>query len=401
MSALTRGVFIVGAKRTAFGAFGGRLKDTSSIELGEIASRAALEQAGVKPDQVDSVTVGNVGQSSSVNGAYIARHVALRTGLSAPTPCLTVNRLCGSGFQAVVNAAQDIVLRDSEISLATSSENMSQAPFLVRDARFGVKFSQTPQMECSLWSTLTDHHIKTPMGVTAENLAVKYNITRQQADEFALQSQKRWKDALDNGRFKEELVGIPFKNRKTGQEEMFLIDEHPRPQTTMEILAKLPTVFKKGGTVTAGNASGVCDGAGAILLASEEAVTKHGLKPLARIVAYSVVGCDPSIMGIGPVPAIRQVLERSGVKLEDVDVIEVNEAFAPQFLAVQQELGLDPAKTNVNGGAIALGHPVGASGGRITANLTHELRRRGGRYAIGSACIGGGQGIALLLENVK
>jgi acetyl-CoA acyltransferase 2 len=314
---------------------------------------------------------------------------------------LTVNRLCGSGFQAVVTAAQDICLRDAEIALAAASENMSQTPFLLRDARFGVRFSQTPGLECALWATLTDHHIKTPMGVTAENLAEKYKLTREECDAFAIKSQQNWKRALDEGRFKAEMVGIPFKNRKTGKEEIFEVDEHPKPATTMEMLAKLPTVFKKGGTVTAGNASGVCDGAGAIVLASEDAVAKNSLKPLARIVGYSVVGCDPSIMGIGPAPAIKQLLERTGVSLDQIDVIEVNEAFAPQFLAVQKELGLNPDKTNVNGGAIALGHPVGASGGRITANLVHELRRTGGRYAIGSACIGGGQGIAILLENVQ
>lgn len=256
-------------------------------------------------------------------------------------------------------------------------------------------------LQCGLWGTLTDAHIKTPMGITAENLADKYAITREQCDQFALQSQQRWKAAQDGGRFAAEMVGIPFKNKKTGSEELWAVDEHPRPQTTMESLAKLPTVFKKGGTVTAGNASGVCDGAGAVVLASEDAVTRSNLKPLARLVAYSVVGCDPKIMGIGPAPAIKQLLERTGVKLDDIDVIEINEAFAAQFLAVQKELGLNPDKSNVNGGAIALGHPVGASGARITANLVHELRRINGKYAIGSACIGGGQGIALLLENIK
>lgn len=400
MSSLLRGVFVVGAKRTAFGSFGGRLKDTSSVELGEIASKAALEQAGLKAELVDSVTVGNVIQVSSKNGPYIARHVGLRTGIRQDVPCLTVNRLCGSGFQAVVNSAQDIVLRDAEISLAAASENMSQTPFLLRDARFGVKFSQAPPLECGIWGTLTDAHINLPMGITAENLAEKYGITREECDAFALRSQQNWKRAVDEGRFKAEMVGIPFKNRKTGQIEVFEVDEHPKPKSTLESLAKLQAVFKKNGTVTAGNASGVSDGAGAIVLASEDAVKNHSLKPLARIVGYSVVGCDPSIMGIGPAPAIKKLLERTGVSLDKIDIIEVNEAFAPQFLAVQKELGLNPEKTNINGGAIALGHPVGASGARITANLVHELRRTGGKYAIGSACIGGGQGIAILLENI-
>lgn len=322
-------------------------------------------------------------------------------GVRLSTPCLTVNRLCGSGFQSVVTAANDICLRDSEVALAAASENMSQTPFLQRGSRFGVKFSQTPQIECALWSTLTDIHIKTPMGVTAENLAEKYNISREECDQFALKSQLNWARAAQEGRFKEEMVPIIFKNRKTGQDEPFELDEAVRPKTTMESLGKLPTVFKKGGTVTAGNASGVCDGAAAIVLASEDAVTKNKLKPLARIVGYSVVGCDPKIMGIGPAPAIKMLLERHGLSVADLDVVEVNEAFAPQFLAVQKEVGLNPEKTNVNGGAIALGHPIGASGGRIVANLVHELKRINGKYAIGSACIGGGQGIAVLIENVK
>lgn len=261
--------------------------------------------------------------------------------------------------------------------------------------------SQAPQLECALWETLTDHHIKTPMGVTAENLAEKYKITRQEADEIAYRSQVRWKRAHDEGRFKQEMAGITFKNKKTGADEVFEVDEHPKPNTTMESLAKLPPAFKKTGVVTAGNASGVNDGAAAILLASEDAVKQHSLKPLARIVGYAVVGCDPHIMGIGPAAAIRKLCDRTGVSLNQVDVIEINEAFAAQFLACQKELGLDPEKTNVNGGAVALGHPVGASGGRIVANLVYELKRSSKKYAIGSACIGGGQGIAVMIENVN
>lgn len=233
-----------------------------------------------------------------------------------------MNRLCGSGFQAVVTAANDIVLRDSEVALAVATENMSQTPFMIRDARFGVKFSQAPTLECALWAALTDGHIKTPMGVTAENLAEKYKITREEADKFALQSQKRWKAAQDAGRFKEEMVGISFKNKKTGKEDVWDVDEHPRPETTMEILGKLPPVFKKDGTVTAGNASGVCDGGAAIVLASEDAVSKHGLKPLARVVGYSVVGVDPKIMGIGPAPAIKKLLERTNISLDNIDLVD-------------------------------------------------------------------------------
>lgn len=392
---------MVGAKRTAIGAFGGRLKDTTSIELAEIATKSALEQSKVDPKLIDSVTCGNVIQISSPNGPYIARHVGLRAGIRTDVPCLTVNRLCGSGLQAVVNAAQDICLRDAEIALACSSENMNQAPFLVRNARFGVKFSKTPDMECSVWATLTDHHIKTPMGMTAENLADKYGISRQECDEFALLSQKRWHEANQQGKFKSEIVPIPFKNRKTGGVDLFEVDEHPKPSTTLESLAKLPAVFKKDGTVTAGNASGVCDGGAAVLLASEDAVTKHNLTPLARVVGYSIVGCDPSIMGIGPAESIRRLCERTGVSLSSDDlVIEVNEAFAAQFLAVQKELGLNIKNTNINGGAIALGHPIGMSGGRILVNLTHELLNSNKKYGIASLCIGGGQGISAMIEKI-
>jgi len=401
MTSLLRGVFVVGARRTAFGSFGGRLKDTSAIDLCETASKAAIESSGIDVKAIDSVTVETIIQVSCKGGPFISRTVGLRVGVRQQVPCLTVNRLCGSGFQSVVTASQDICLRDSEIALAASTENMSQTPFLLRNARFGVKFTQSPPLECGLWETLTDHHINTPMGITAENLAEKYKITREEADAFALKSQMNWKRANEEGRFKAEMVPITFKNKKTGKDEVFEVDEHPRPNTTMESLAKLPPAFKKGGIVTAGNSSGVNDGAAAIVLASEDAVAKHNLKPLARVVGYSVVGCDPHIMGIGPAGAIRNVCERTGVKLNQVDVIEINEAFAAQFLACQRELDLDPEKTNINGGAVALGHPVAASGGRITANLVHEMKRSGKKYAIGSACIGGGQGIAVLLENVN
>ena len=274
-------------------------------------------------------------------------------------------------------------------------------PVRYSNARFGVRFSKTPDMECSIWSTLTDHHANIAMGMTAEKLASLYQITRQESDEFSFQSQQRWAKAQQKGKFKDEIIPIPFKNRKTGLEELFEVDEHPKPKTTLEGLNKLPPVFKKDGVITAGSASGVCDGSAAIILPAEDAVNKNDLKPLARIVGYSVVGCAPDIMGIGPVAAIRNLCDRTGILLNQIDVIEVNEAFAAQFLAVSKELGLDPAKTNVNGGAIALGHPIGASGGRILANLTYELNNTNKKYAIGAACIGGGQGIAILLEKVN
>lgn len=398
MACLTRGVFVVGAKRTPFGAFGGRLKDVDSTELGRIASVAALEQAKLSPDQVDSVICGSVNQISSKNGPYIARHVGLRAGVKLETPCLTINRLCGSGFQTVVTGSQEICLDDADIVLAVGSENMSLSPFIQRDCRFGVKFTQAPTVECSLWTTLTDWNINTPMGITAENLAKKYGLSRQEVDEYALMSQTRWKAAHNSGKFKDEIAPIKLMERR--KEVLMEVDEHPK-DTTMESLGKLRPSFDKEGVSTAGNSSGIGDGAGAIVLASEESVSKHKLVPLARVAGYSIVGCDPHIMGIGPVHAIRKVCDANGLSLEkDIGLVDVNEAFSAQFLAVAKELKLDMSKTNVNGGAIALTHPVGASGSRIVANLVYEMQRQKVKYAIGAACIGGGQGIAVLLERL-
>uniref|UniRef100_A0AAQ6AAJ2 Acetyl-CoA acyltransferase 2 n=1 Tax=Amphiprion ocellaris TaxID=80972 RepID=A0AAQ6AAJ2_AMPOC len=354
--ALLRGVFVVGAKRTPFGTYGGVLKDHSATDLAEHAAKAALAAGGVAPELVNSVIVGNVMQSSA-DAPYIARHVSLRCGVPIPVPALTVNRLCGSGFQSIINGAQ---------------------------------------LEDTLWAGLTDLHVKIPMGITAENLADKYQITREDCDNYAHQTQQRWKAAHEAGYYTAEIAPIDVKAKK-GKVSMAQ-DEHPRPQTTLEQMSKLPPVFKKGGTVTAANASGVSDGAAAVVIASEDAVKEHKLTPLARVVAYHVSGCDPSIMGIGPVPAITEALKKAGLTLNDMDLVEVNEAFAPQYLSVAKALGLNPEKSNVNGGAIAIGHPLGASGARITAHLVHELRRRGGKYAVGSACIGGGQGIAIILE---
>uniref|UniRef100_A0A8C4T734 Acetyl-CoA acyltransferase 2 n=2 Tax=Erpetoichthys calabaricus TaxID=27687 RepID=A0A8C4T734_ERPCA len=368
---LVRGVFIVAAKRIPFGTYGGVLKAHSATDMAAHAAKAALTAGSVAPEIVDSVIVGNVMQSSS-DVPYIARHVGLRVGIPIPVPALTVNRLCGSGFQSIINGAQEICLKESEVVLCGGSESMSQSPYSVRNIRFGTKFGEDLKLEDTLWAGLTDQHIKTPMGMTAENLAVKYELSREQCDQYAFRSQQRWKAAQDAGYFTAEMAPIEVQTKK-GKQPMTQ-DEHPRPQTTMEQMAKLQAVFKKGGTVTAGNASGVSDGAGAVIVASEEAVRKHGLKPLARIVAYHVSGCDPSIMGIGPVPAITEALKKAGLYLKDMDLVEVNEAFAPQYLAVEKALGLDPEKTNVNGGAIALGHPLGASGSRITAHLVHELR---------------------------
>ncbi|XP_026886757.1 3-ketoacyl-CoA thiolase, mitochondrial [Electrophorus electricus] len=395
---LLRGVFIVSAKRTPFGTYGGVLRDHSATDLAEHAAKATLAAGNVAPELVNSVIVGNVMQSSA-DAPYIARHVGLRCGVPIPVPALTVNRLCGSGFQSIISGAQEICLKESEIVLCGGSESMSQAPYAARNIRFGTKFGVDLKLEDTLWAGLTDLHIKTPMGITAENLAEKYQITREDCDKYAHQTQQRWKSAHESGHYSAEIAPIEVKAKK-GKESM-THDEHPRPQTTLEQMAKLPTVFKKGGTVTAANASGVSDGAAAVVIASEDALKEHKLTPLARIVAYHVSGCDPSVMGIGPVPAITEALKKAGLTLKDMDLVEVNEAFAPQYLAVAKALGLDPEKSNVNGGAIAIGHPLGASGSRITGHLVHELRRRGGRYAVGSACIGGGQGIAIILENTQ
>ncbi|KAL5267557.1 hypothetical protein ACHWQZ_G004556 [Mnemiopsis leidyi] len=390
------GIFIVAAKRTPFGKFGGSLKKKSITDLSEIALKAALTQAGLDPEHISSTVIGNVCPVTSKEGIYSARHVALRCGVPKERPAYMINRLCGSGFQSVVNAAQEIKLGESDIVAAGGAENMSQYPYVIRDARFGIPFGTVPPLEDSLWGGLEDQHVKMPMAITAENLAELHGISRDECDQYAMQSQQRWGAAQQSGRFTEEIAPVAMKTKK-GVVELS-VDEHPRPDVTPAGMAKLPPVFKKNGTVTAANASGICDGAGMIIVASEEACTKHNLTPLARLVNYSVAGVCPTVMGRGPTPAINQVLEKSGLSLSDIGLVDVNEAFAAQFLAVSKELGLDNDKTNVNGGAIALGHPLAASGSRITANLMYEMRHRGVRYGIGSACIGGGQGIALLLE---
>ncbi|KAI1724753.1 acetyl-CoA acetyltransferase [Ditylenchus destructor] len=396
MAATRPGIFIVAAKRTAFGTFGGKLKNHTATDLAEVASRAALKSASIAPEHVDHVIFGNVMQSSK-DAAYLSRHVGLRIGLPHHVPAVTVNRLCGSGFEAIVQGAQQIIAGDSSVVLAGGTENMTQAPFAVRGARFGIPLGANVNFEDTLWQGLTDSHINTPMGITAETLGEKYKITREEADEFAHKSQSRWRLANNAGYFKAEIEPMKLKSKKG--EEVFEVDEHPR-ETTPESLAKLQPVFKKGGLVNAGNASGICDGAAAVIVANEDSIRKHHLTPLARIVGYHAVGCDPAIMGIGPVEAIRNVLKKTGVSLDDVDLVEVNEAFAPQVLSVQKELKIESDRLNVSGGAIALGHPLGASGARISAHLVHELRRRNVRYGIGSACIGGGQGIAILFERV-
>jgi acetyl-CoA acyltransferase 2 len=395
MAKLSKSIVIVGAKRTPFGTMLGALSGLSATDLAVHASKAALEQSGIEKKELGHVIVGNVMQTSA-DAIYCARHVGLKAGLPIETPALTVNRLCGSGFQAIVNGAEQLLLGETQAVLVGGTENMTQSPFILRGARSGWQFGKAPPVEDSLWTALTDSYTGTPMAITAENLSVKYGISRQECDAFALASQQRWAAANEAGRFRSEMAPIELQSKKGTT--TFAVDEHPRPQTTLETLAKLAPVFKKDGVVTAGNASGICDGAAALVLVTEEYAKQHNLKPLARLVQWGVAGVDPSIMGIGPAPAIRTALARADLKQTDIDLFEVNEAFAPQYLAVEKELGLDRAKTNVDGGAIALGHPLGASGARITTHLVYELARRGGRYAVGSACIGGGQGIAVVIE---
>jgi acetyl-CoA acyltransferase 2 len=397
-NALARGVYVVAAKRTAFGTFGGSLKAHTPTDLQVQASNAAITASGLTPEQINSVCVGNVLSPSAPDAAYLARHVALKCGLPVPTPALIVNRLCGSGFQSIVSGVQEILVGDAEVVLTGGTDNMSACPYAVRDIRFGTRLGMDPKLEDMMWTSLTDFYTKTPMGVTAENLAVKYDITREDSDNFSYRSQQLWGAAAQAGAFTDEIAPMTLKSKKGPIE--FAMDEHPKPKTTLEQMAKLPTVFKKGGVVTAASASGICDGAAAVIIASEEAVSKFNLTPLARIVGYGVAGCDPTIMGIGPVPAINAMLEKTGVSLGEVDQIEINEAFAAQTLACQRALEIPLEKLNTCGGAIALGHPLAASGARISGHVVHKLRQKDQKYGIGSACIGGGQGISILFQKM-
>lgn len=387
-------VYIVDGARTPFGSFGQSLKNVSATELGTITAVEALKRAKVEPEQIDNVVYGNVIHSST-NAAYVPRHIALNAGIPIETPAMAVNRLCGSGLQAVVTAAQNIKLGDSKISLAGGTENMSQAPHADFKSRFAGAKLGSFQMEDMLQSALTDEYVGCGMGITAENLAEKYNITREEQDEYAKLSHERAEAARD--KFAEEIVPVEIKTRKGTV--LFERDEHIKPDTTLETLAKLKPAFLKDGTVTAGNASGINDGAASLVIASEDALGDR--KPLARIVSWGVAGVEPSIMGIGPVPASQLALKRANLSVEDIDLVEINEAFASQYIAVEKELGLDRSKTNVNGGAIAIGHPVGASGARILLSLAYELRRTNKRYGLASLCIGGGQGIAMIIENTN
>jgi acetyl-CoA acetyltransferase family protein len=387
-------VFLVGGARTPMTEYTGALKDLSALELGAVASRAALAKSGVEPAWVDHVVFGNVMQTSA-DAIYGARHVALKAGLPIEVPALTVNRLCGSGIQAAVSGAQHIQLDEAGIVLAGGIESMSQAPHVMRGLRTGLKLGQG-KLEDSLYEALLDPMCGLFMAQTAERCAAQYSIPREAQDGYALRSQQLASEAWATGRFADEVVPVEIKGRKGTT--VVDRDDHLRPETTLEGLAKLPAAFSKDGTVTAGNASGIVDGGAALVLASQQASQERGLKPLGRLAGWAVVGVEPSTMGMGPAPAIRKLLDRVQLSLGDIDLFEINEAFAGQYLAVEKELGLDRDRVNVNGGAIALGHPLGMTGTRLLLTLTLELRRRGARRGIASACIGGGQGIAALID---
>ncbi len=388
-------VVILGGARTPMAEYVGAFKDVSALELGAHAARAALERAGAAPAWVDHVVMGNALQTSG-DAIYGARHVGLKAGVPIETPALTVNRLCGSGIQSVVSAAQMIRLGESRLAVAGGMENMTQAPHVVRGARAGLRLGEG-KLEDSLMVALLDTHCGLYMAQTSDNLARRYSIRREDMDAYALRSQQAAAAARERGVHAEEIVPVEVKER--GKTVRVAQDDHLRPDTTLEILAGLKPAFGKDGFVTAGNASGIVDGAAALVVASRDEAERRSLRPLASLVSWGVAGVPPEIMGIGPVPATRCALEAAGLSLKDIDLVEVNEAFAGQYLAVEKELGLDRERTNVNGGAIALGHPLGATGTRLLLTLALELRRRGGTYGLATACIGGGQGIAMILRN--
>jgi acetyl-CoA C-acetyltransferase/acetyl-CoA acyltransferase 2 len=390
-------VFISG-KRTPFGAFGGTLKDVSATDLGVISAKATLEQAGLSAEKIDHVIFGNVIHSSS-DAIYLPRHIGLKTGVPIHTGALAVNRLCGSGFQSWVNAVQMIQCGEATAVLAGGVEQMSLIPYVARKVRFDGMRMGNFELEDLMTASLVDSYANTPMAITAENLGEKYGITREMCDKYAIQSQQRYKAALDKGYFSAEITPVTVESRKGSV--IVDKDEHPKPDSTLEKLSTLKPVFKKDGLVTAASASGIVDGAACSLLMSESKAKELGMKPLARIVSYASVGCEPTLMGIGPAGAARLALQKAKMDLGQMDLVEVNEAFAAQYLSVEKELKLDPSKTNVNGGAIAVGHPLGASGTRIMNHLVYELNRRQGKYALGSACIGGGQGIAIIIEAIR
>lgn len=390
-------VVILAGARTPMARYNGAFQDTSALDLGAAASREAIRRSGVDPGEFDHAIFGNVLQTSS-DALYGARHVALKAGLKIETPAVTVNRLCGSGMEAISQAAQRILLGEAKLVLAGGMENMTQAPHVIRGGRTGFKLGEG-KLEDSLMTALLDTYCGCYMADTAENLALEYGVTRQACDEYALRSQQAAEAAYRACHTKEEVFPVEVKKgRKT---QAVTEDDHRRPDTTMEILASLPPAFRKDGIVTAGNASGIVDGAAAVVLTHAKTAQERGWKPLGRIVSWATVGVEPRLMGIGPVPASKKALQLAGLKLEQMDLVEVNEAFAAQYLAVEKAAGLNREKTNVNGGAIALGHPLGATGTRLVLTLLLELRRRNARYGLASACIGGGQGIAMIVESLS
>jgi acetyl-CoA acetyltransferase family protein len=389
-------ILILHGARTAMAEYNGRLRGLSEIELGAHAARAALARSEVPAAAVDHVVMGNALQTSG-NAIYGARHVALKSGLPVTVPALTVNRLCGSGIQSIVSGAHLIRSDEADVVLAGGMENMSQAPHVIRGLRSGLRLGEG-KLEDSLVVALLDNHCGLMMAETAEILAKEKGIARKDVDAYALRSQKAAEDAWRAGKFKEEIVPVDVKEK--GKVISFADDDHRRPETTLEGLAALPSAFGKGELVTAGNASGIVDGGAAVVLAEAGRAKREGWKAMARVVAWAYAGVEPRIMGIGPVPAIRDALKRAGLRQDEIDLFEINEAFGAQYLAVEKELGLDRDRVNVNGGAIALGHPLAATGTRLVLTLALELRRRSGRYGVASACIGGGQGIAIIVESI-
>lgn len=386
-------VYIVSAARTAIGSFGGSLKDVPLADLASTVVKAAMERGGVDPAQVGHLVMGNV-IPTEPKDAYISRVAAMNAGIPKETPAYNVNRLCGSGLQAIISAAQTLLLGDAEIAIGAGAESMSRGPYLLPAARWGARMGNTQALDYML-GILHDPFHGIHMGITAENIATRNGITREMQDALALEDQKRASFAIENGRFIEQIAAVEVHSRKGIQ--LFNVDEHPRA-TSMEQLAQMKPAFKKDGSVTAGNASGLNDGAAALVLATAAAVNSSNLRPLARLVAYAHAGVEPELMGLGPIPATRLALKRAGLTVADLDVIEANIAFAAQACAVSQELDLDPAKVNINGSGISLGHPVGATGAIIATKAIHELHRIGGRYALVTMCIGGGQGIAAIFE---
>jgi acetyl-CoA acetyltransferase family protein len=388
-------VVIVAGARTPMARYTGSFSEVSAIELAALASKEAIRRSGVDPAEFDHAIFGNVMQTSA-DALYGARHVGLKAGLKIETPAVTVNRLCGSGIEAISQAAQRLLLGEATMVLAGGMENMTQSPFVIRGARTGLRLGGGA-LEDSLMAGLTDSYCGLPMAMTAEKLAEQQGITRRDSDAYALRSQQAADAAFKACRVKDEIVTVEVKQ---GKKTMVVsVDDHRRPETTMEILEKLPS-FKKDGIVTAGNASGIVDGAAAVVVTREKIAKDLGLKPVGRIISWAVAGVDPSIMGIGPVPASQKALKLAGLTLEQMDRVEVNEAFAAQYLAVEKVLGLNRDKTNVNGGAIALGHPLGSTGTRLVITILNELRRNNLRYGLATACIGGGQGIAMIVEAI-